>query len=96
MSDDLSWLLHPTPLVVTGMGLKEQVGGAIDVVSKDIVSPLQFDPVPSDEHSCSHEIFFELVHTIDNNSVDSAPVSVSNRRELHPRSMRGVSQRDMT
>ena len=78
------------------MGPKVQVPGTTDVFSEDIVSPLQSDLVPSDEHPCSPEVFSEPVHTIDNNLVDLALVSMPNRYELPLRSTRGVPQRDMT
>ena len=72
------------------MGPKVQVPGTTDVFSEDIVSPLQSDLVPSDEHPCSPEVFSEPVHTVDNKPVDLALVSMPNRYELPLGSTRGV------
>ena len=46
-NDDLSWLICP---VVNDPEPKEQVGKTIDIVSEDMVSPLQSTPILPIEH----------------------------------------------
>jgi hypothetical protein len=96
-SDDLSWHLNSIPPVVTNMGPKEKVSDTTDVVSDHIVSPLQCNLPPSDEHPSSPEVCSEPepIHDIDDvdDSIVPAPVSESNKYELPPRSTRGIPPR---
>lgn len=91
VNDDLSWLLHPIHLVVINMEPTQQVvGETTDVVSENIVSSLQDSPVATNEHPKPQEVSSEhsSIDT-DNNSIDTVIVSIPNRYELPPRSIRG-------
>ena len=71
------------------LDLKEQEGETTDVVSEDMVSPLQFTPVSSDEHPTEQEVTPKPLIDISNHDVPS--VDIPRRYELPPRSTRGVS-----
>ena len=90
VSDDLRWLLHQVHPIVSDTGPKEQVGETINVVSDDIVSPLQSTLVTTNEHPIPQEVSSEQVHTISNNPINIVNVSVPNKYELPPRSTWGV------
>ena len=85
VNDDLSWLIYP---VMIDQDPKEQVGETTDIVSEAIVSPLQFIPVPSDEHPTEQEVTPEPI--IDTSNDDAPSVDIPSRYELPPRSTRGV------
>lgn len=63
-------------------------------LSKELVSPLYYCPVPPNEHPSSPENPFnvpsEQIDTIDNNPIDIVTVSMPNRYELPLISTRGV------
>ena len=90
VSDDLSWLLHQVHPIVSDMEPKEQVRETINVVSDDIVSPLQSTLVTTNEHPIPQEVSSQQVHTISNNPINIVTISVPNRYELPPKSKWGV------
>ena len=69
---------------------KEQLGDTTDVVSKDIVSPLQPIPVLPIEHPEPEEENFYVPQMIDNNSKIFLDADIQNRFELPPKSTRGI------
>ena len=93
-SDDLSWLLYP---VTIDQEPKEQVGETTDVVTKNILSPLQTDlqidsaVQPTEHPEELQEVNSnvpEIVESISDNNI--ADVELPHRYELPPRSTRGI------